>query len=199
MNKVIGITLSVVFAGTLVYFVVHLIRVSSLNLVRSTDVAVNDGDVTASSFTALLDEARRGMVIYDDGDKVSNSNYMNDEIVRNVRKKLKENPDFRIRCLFNYKEDLAFREIEGSFPSQMEIRKHDSAHRRLAMHYKIIDDGRKAYLSRHEPNDTRRHFRVVDLSNMSRFKRKLVSKAVLGTCLNHFEREFSHAGQMANA
>ena len=186
------------FVGSLVYVGVILNRAMQLRYVTSSSAAVNDGQVTQDKFLELLDEARDSMIIYDNGDYVSGSIYMNQGITESVKQKLDSHPAFYMHCVFNFdKPDLVFRKaLEGISP-RVEIRTYDPRQPRLATHYKIIDNGAKAYLSRHLPGDTRRHFRIVDCTRVPKAHSNRVSNMVLGTYKNHFQQAFSAAGARA--
>lgn len=188
------------FVFGLVYVGVMLNRAMKLRYVTSTSVATNDGRVTEDKFLELLDEARSSMIIYDDGDKVAGSIYMSPRILESVKGKLDSDPEFQMRCLFNFDEpELVFRKaLEGS-STQVEIRTYDPRQPRLATHYKIIDNGAKAYLSRHRPGEVRRHSRVVDCTEVPKAHSSRVSNIVLGSYKNHFEEAFKAAAARAAA
>ena len=65
-----------------------------------------------------------------------------------MQRKLDQNADFKIQCFFNFDHDLLFKQVFGNHP-QVDIRTGDNVAAN-DVHYKIIDDGRKAYLSRHK-------------------------------------------------
>ena len=186
------------FVGSLVYVGVRLNQAMQFRYVTSTPVAVNDGQVTENNFLKLLEEARDSMIIYDDGDFVNGSIYMDQGITEAVKQKLESHPTFHLHCLFNFDEpELVFRKaLEGTSP-RVEIRTYDPREPRLATHYKIIDKGAKAYLSRHLPGETTRHFRIVDCTKVPKAHSNRVSNVVLGEYKNHFRRAFSAAGARA--
>lgn len=198
MATVVGWALMAGFVVGLIYVGVLLNRVMQLRHVTSTPVAVNDGRVTKDRFLELLEEAQVSMIIYDDGDNADGSIYMNREVTKSVKRKLDSDPVFRMQCLFNFDEpDLVFRKaLDGSSP-RVEIRTYDPTKPRLATHYKIIDNGAKAYLSRHPPGKTNRLFRIVDCTKVPKSHFERVSDKLLGTYKSHFREAFGAAGARA--
>ncbi|MDE0125774.1 MAG: hypothetical protein OXN97_14465 [Bryobacterales bacterium] len=199
METVVAWALMAGFVVSLIVAGVLLNRAMQFRHVTSTPVAVNDGHVTKDKFLELLEEARDSMIIYDDGDKVDGSIYMNQEVAESVQKKLDSDPSFHMQCLFNFDEpDLVFRKALQGSSTRVQIRTHDPRQPRLAIHYKIIDDGAKAYLSRHRPGETKRLYRIVDCTNVPKSHFKHVSDRVLRTYRNHFREAFGAAEARAS-
>lgn len=190
--------LAVGFLGGIAYWMALLHSAMQvqreLQHVTSTPIGSNDDESTKAKFIELLEEAKQSMIIYDDGDKVTDSIYMSHEITESVTEKLVSHPDFRLQCLFNVDApDLLFRNAFANYAAQVEIKTRDRTKPRLAIHYKIIDNGAKAYLSRHSPGSSKRRFRIVDCTNVSEANRNRVSNAVLGMYKNDFQRAFKVA------
>ncbi len=195
MEIVGAVIIGLGFLGCMVYWVVGLYRFDQLKRVRSSPVQMNDDESTKATFKAFLEEAQSSMDIYDDGDNVDGSIYMNEEITGLVKRKLEDNPDFRIRCLFNFDEpNLLFRRAFKGFTPQLEIKTRDRSKPRLDIHYKIIDDGAKAYLARHDPGSRNRLFRIVDCTTVSESNRKRASDVILG----RYKRDFGEAFMTAS-
>ena len=149
--------------------------------------AIND-DLTATKyFIDLLDEAKEKMTIYDDGDDMAESIYNNPEVIVAVQGKLDQNADFKIQCFFNFDHDLRFRQVFGNHP-QVDIRTGDNVAAN-DVHYKIIDDGRKAYLSRHKLGASERRIRWIDCTKVRR-DLKHVTDEVLGEYKRDIEQKF---------
>lgn len=198
METLVAIVLALGFAGGISYWIAILYNAArvqrEIQNVKTTPIEANDDESTKAKFRELLGEARYSMVIYDDGDKVPDSIYMDEGITKLVRQKLDANPDFRMQCLFNCDEpDLLFRNAFIDYASRVEIKTRDQTKPRLAIHYKIIDGGVKAYLSRHRPGSSQRRFRIVDCTDVSESNRNRVSNAVLGTYKKDFHRAFKAA------
>lgn len=116
--------------------------------VQSTEPAISDDDSVLENFVGLLREARESMIVYDDGDSREDSLYNDPRVINAVHQKLRDTPAFELRCLFNCDEALQFRKELESQP-QVRIRTRGSSASAYEVHYKIIDGGDKAYLSRH--------------------------------------------------
>ena len=160
--------------------------------VKVTPVQVNDDDSVVNYFIELLTEARTSMVVYDDGNNMDGSLYNDDRVIDAVRSKLRANPDFELRCLFNCDDDVEFRKVLAN-EQQVEIRTHSDADSKSKIHYKIIDEGEKAYLSLHELGATERKYRIVDCTSVSKRHRSYAAQSVLGKHTAHFARAFNAA------
>ena len=198
MVTFVACLLALGFAGGIFYWITILYNAMQvqreLQNVTSTPIELNDDESTKAKFKELLREAQRSMMIYDDGDTVADSIYMDEKITEAVRQKLENNSDFRMQCLFNFDEpDLLFRNAFADYAAQVEIKTRDRTKPRLAIHYKIIDDGIKAYLSRHLPGSSKRRFKIVDCTNVSESNRNRVSDAILGIYKNDFHQAFKSA------
>ncbi len=191
----------IVLAGGFLYCVVYwarmLNRVARVQReapnVKFTPVEANDNKIATAKFKELLHEAQSSLIVYDDGDDVDDSIYKNEEIASLTRQKLQDNPNFHIRCLFNADNpELAFRKaLDGC--SRADIRILNSHSFELPIHYKIIDNGTKAYLSRHPRSSSERHFSILDCTEVSEADRKLVVNVVLGEYRGHFDWAFKVA------
>lgn len=149
--------------------------------------AINDDPAATEYFVGLLDEAKKKMTIYDDGDDMAGSIYNDPEVIAAVQGKLEQNADFKIQCFFNFDHDLRFRQVFGNHP-RVDIRTGDNAAAN-DVHYKIIDDGRKAYLSRHELGDSKRSIRWIDCTRVQRDLGP-VTDEVLGEYKKDIARKF---------
>lgn len=157
--------------------------------VEATPPEINDDDSAATSFVAMLDEARESMIVYDDGDNIEGSLYSDRRAIDAVRGKLRVNPTFKLQCLFNCDDHLAFQqELEGE--PQVDIRIRSGSASANAVHYKIIDGGEKAYLSRHDLGSRERRFRIVDCTGVPRRHRRRVADSILGSYKEHFDKAF---------
>ena len=196
MENALGLTLAggllVGFAAIVVYSAVKLNKAMSLDLVDTGQIALNDGASTCNTFISLLHEARKSMIVYDDGDKVEDSIYNNAKVVESLREKLLSNPDFSIRCVFNSDEtELRLRKEARDLGSGVQIRIRNPSAPVCRIHYKIIDDGLQAYLSRHKSEETQRRYRIVNCSNVPVKHQKYASDVMLGPFKKHFQEAFS--------
>ncbi len=149
--------------------------------------AINDDPAATEYFIDLLDEAQKKMTIYDDGNDMEESIYNNPKVIAAVQRKLGQNADFKIQCFFNFDHDLLFKQTFGNHP-QVDIRTGDNVAPK-DVHYKIIDDGRKAYLSRHKLGANERSIRWIDCTRVQR-DLEHVTDEVLGEYKKDIERKF---------
>lgn len=117
---------------------------------------VNSDDFTEAMFIGLVQEAHGMMSVCDDGNAMTGSIYESPRVVEAVQAKLKRDPAFRMRCLFSCADKTAFRKaFEGEDEDRVEIRT-DS--RRREVHVKIINGGRKGYVSVHREGERDRRY-----------------------------------------
>lgn len=180
----------IVFAAVSTCFIVWLLnRGFQFLYVRTTPSGINDDDSAVRSFVAMIGEARESMIVYDDGDNVEGSLYNDRRSIDAVRGKLQANPAFKLQCLFNCDEHLAFQQELESEP-QVDIRIHSRSVPASEVHYKIIDGGAKAYLSRHDLGSKERRFRMVDCTGVPRRHRRRVADTILEPYKEHFDKAF---------
>lgn len=185
--------LVVLFVAATIFIIWALNRTFQLLLVQSTPSGINDDNAVARYFLKLLSEAQDSMIVYDDGNNMEKSVYNNNGVIDAVRTKLKDNPSFELRCLFNCDDALAFRK-EFAGHQQVDIRICSSQLHTNEVHYKIIDGGAKAYLSRHASGASECRFRVVDCTPVRKRHRGRVANIVLGRYKEHFEQAFEASG-----
>ena len=125
----------------------------------------NGDHVANKNSVSILWEAGEDIEIYDDGNDFPESPYNSPQFIGALRRKLEERPGFKVRCLFNRDEPLKLKE-EFAGHERVDIRVRESDVRPADLHYKIVDGGRRAYLSRHGLNDRSRKCRVVDCSGV---------------------------------
>lgn len=170
----------------------YLLRSYHFQYVEVTLVKVNDDASVARKFIQLLDEAKALMIVYDDGNNTSGSLYNDRSVIDAVRIKLRSAPEFKLQCLFNCDDQVELRRELANEP-QVDIRTRRDSGRGSKIHYKIIDGGEKAYLSRHEPGATKRRFRIVDCTGVPEDHRRRVAKSMLGRHVADFARAFNVA------
>lgn len=180
---------AVLFVAVTVYLIWGLNRIFQLLCVQSTPSEINDDNAVVSYFLELLSEAQDSMIVYDDGNSMEKSVYNDDRVIGAVHSKLQDSPRFELRCLFNCDDDLAFRK-EFVDHQRVDIRTRSSQLPASEVHYKIIDGGAKAYLSRHAFGAAERRFKVVDCTTVRKGHRDRVANIVLGRYTKHFEQAF---------
>ena len=185
-----------VAAGSLVASTVVIVwllhRAFQYVYVQVSPTQINDDDSVVSNFIELLDEAHTSMIVYDDGNDMDGSVYNDSRVIDAVRRKLRSNPDFALQCLFNCDEDVRLRK-EFAHEPQVDIRTRPDMGGERKTHYKIIDGGMKAYLSRHELGSSQRRFKTVDCTNVSKRHRSRVAASVLRKHTEDFAMAFNAA------
>ena len=141
--------------------------------VRVTPVQVNDDDSAVRNFIDLLSAARTSMVVYDSGNDMVGSLYNDRRVIDAVRRKLRASPDFQLQCLFNCDHDVMFRK-ELANEERVDIRTRIDSGNPGEIHYKMIDGGVKAYLSRHALGSRDRIYKIVDCTSVSKRHRSRV-------------------------
>ena len=195
METIVAAILAVGFAGGLVYGIATLREPVQLQCVTSTGTDTNTDPLAAKKFLELLGDAEVSMIIYDDGNDMDDSIYKNSDIVNAVKKKVEEYPEFRVRCLFNSPYQSLFRTELSGYQGCVEIRtrKEPQPRREGQVHFKIIDDGVKAYLSRHPYGHSEREYRIVDCSKVPEKHSRYVANVILGHHIEGFRRAFAAA------
>lgn len=164
-----------VFATVIVSIVV--LGYASLKVYRAVELmkirtaeGVNDHEKAQVAFRDLLAEADSDMILYDDGNSMEGSIYEDQAVVDAVRRKLAENPRFTMECMFSSPDETLFRKALGNEPRVTITRRKGG---RSSVHYKIIDGGRKAHVSRHALGQERRRFKIVDATEANQRARKV--------------------------
>ena len=122
----------------------------------------NNDYIATDSFAGLMETAEYKISISDHGNIMSDSVYQNNEIIRVTEKKLKDNPNFIIQCGFTSPDKNKFRDRFEDHPC---VSITDRLEPELEYpHYKIIDDGVEAYLSRHDLGSKNRMVQYYDFS-----------------------------------
>ena len=144
----------------------------------STVVGWNSDKTAAENFLALLQDGKESMVVYDDGNKMEGSIYRDNAVIDAVRLKLSENPNFRLSCYFNFDDDMPFTQAFEGHPRVRIVTGHGDRPDG-DVHYKIIDGGLKAHISRHEVASKERRYRVIDCTRVPRRWRGHVADVLL--------------------
>ena len=149
-----------------------------------TEMPPNSNEEVERLLLELLAEARYEIMMYDDGDPDVGSLYQSREFVDAVKKKIADNPAFRVLCVLNYLSGETLFEQELGQLSTVSIRRRASKPSRI--HYKIID-GRKAYVSCHQRKHATRNRKMIDCSKAlpRGGRRPLVLRRYLNDFENH--------------
>ncbi len=130
----------------------------------------NNDDVAIDEPLSLLEDADEVIEIYDNGNRIKNSLYNNPEFIRSVQDKLEDNKNFRVLCFFNFDEGLDFTKAFAKEP-RVEVLARKEGSLPDEIHYKIIDGGKRAYLSKHA-GDHKRRYKAYDCSRLGRLGRE---------------------------
>ena len=150
----------------------------------------NDDELAEIGLTGLLRVAKRKISISDHGNIMENSIYQSESILAQVERKLEENPDFIIECGFTSPERNMFRKKFEGHPRVIIVQRKEPILE--YPHYKIIDDGVQAYLSRHEEGSDNREIYYYDFSkSRSRWGQDDPIKETIGHYLEDIEDTFS--------
>ena len=190
------IVLGWVAAGSLVASTVVIVwllnRAFQYVYVQVSPEGIHGDNSVVTNFIELLDQARTSMIVYDDGNDMDRAVYNDSRIIDAVRSKLQSNPDFELKCLFNCNDDVKFRKAFRGEP-RVDIRTRSDVRPERRTHYKIIDAGMKAYLSRNELGSSQRRFKTVDCTNVSKRHRSRVAGFVLSKHTEDFATAFDAA------
>jgi hypothetical protein len=149
-------------------------------------VGMNDDRFAQRTFIELLNEARHVMWICDDGDDFPESIYNAEAVVEAVRHRLAENEDLHLCCLFSSNDETRFTK---AFANHSRVRMHRGVQPRRDVHFKIIDDARKGYVSAHPPRSFERRYRSYDCSHVP----KHIRQAALGRHMDSIAARFPAA------
>ena len=157
---VYGVVFWTVCAGALLVGLVVVVR-TAVYLIGLKLRGTNNSEQATDRFWDLVNGMESEMVIHDDGE--AKSFYDDPQTVGLVRATLRADPDRTIQCVFNRHECTRFGTLSEEFPSQVEIRYAQNPEIEVGgLHYKIVDRGAMAYLSRHSADGTSREFEFFD-------------------------------------
>ena len=150
----------------------------------STASGWNSDETAVEQFIALLDEAKQSMVVHDDGNKMDGSIYQDKRVIDAVRRKLSENERFELSCHFNFDDAMQFTTELGGC-DRVQIKVGGGVRPADDVHYKIIDGGLKAHVSRHEIASQERWYKMIDCSSVPRRSTARVTDFVLQPYKEH--------------
>ena len=126
----------------------------------------NDDDLASTHFIELLNEAKKSMDVYDDGNDMDGSIYKNSEVIDAAVSKMKHYPDFKLTCYFHFDDDLPFTQALAEYPNAKIVTGGTRTRSESDVHYKIIDGGRKAHVSQHQVGAKERGYKVLDCTHV---------------------------------
>lgn len=168
--------------ATVVPLLYYVYRTAGL-LRLGLQVGMNDSSFASEIFLKLLKDAERTMLICDDGNSMTDSIYNRKDVAARVLDRLKANPRLQIVCLFFSNDDTVFtRMLDGH--AQVTMKR--GVRPRRDIHFKIIDDGRKGYVSSHPIGAAERRYRLYDCSRVPAF----IRDAALGHHIRAMRAQF---------
>ena len=169
------VVVQIICAGGVGWVVYHVFDLALLTLTE-TFRGINDNEEAIGWIREVVSQAEEKVEIFDDGDDFEESVYNDSGFIDMIHNKVNENKNLTVLCLFN--EDsprLKFRqEFKGN--TRVDIRVLSEGSPPGHCHYKIIDDGKMAYLSEHEAGSRDRQYRVIDTaSGFRKWKRSEIN------------------------
>ena len=164
--EILGIVLvGAMMAGAIATIVVMCTMMSSafdevdLWVGVTVEKDVNDGKKALAAVLNLVEDAQGSLEVFDDGNPVEDSIYDKDALVDAVRQKLETHPKFEVTCYFN--ADARERRFCEELFDHDRVTIYDSLelvprNRSPEEHYKIIDGGRRGYVTEHGFDERRR-------------------------------------------
>lgn len=131
-------------------------------------IGTNNSEFARRTFIELLRDAKDSMLICDDGNDMSASIYNSEEVICAVRERLEAAPDLQLLCLFSSDDDTQF---TTEFANNRQVHMIRGAEPRRDIHFKIIDSGRRGYVSAHPYGAEERQYRLYDCSRVPGFVR----------------------------
>lgn len=159
-----------VIAVVLVISFFYMVKAGAAMLVHVRR-GTNCDDSATERFLELVSMMKNKgeLVIHDDGTDTETTLYNDPRVVETLTARIREGA--KVQCLFNADAETAVTKIAG-------IKAHilpAGAEWQSKVHFKIVDSGRAAYLSRHMP-DGSREFQFMDCTGVPRTGRRLVSE-----------------------
>ena len=149
----------------LVIGTIYIIRAQKYLSVRILSGS-NDDKTATCVFIELVAEVERNFIIHDDGGAGSPI-YDDCDVIEAVRKRLHECGELTIKCLFN-QNGARIESLDKEFPGRFIVRCQQDKRTKNDVHFKIIDGGRKAYLSTHAVGISERKYELIDCTNSTR-------------------------------
>lgn len=135
------------------------------------EVGNNNSTLATENFLSLINAAELTMLISDDGDAVCESIYNNDYLIQVVADRLETNPHLELYCIFfDAEADNKFKQRFDTHP-RVHIRK---IRPRQDIHVKIIDGGKRGYLTSHSIGSEDRKYRKYDCTKASGKAKEMV-------------------------
>lgn len=149
-------------------------------------IGMNDDVFARRAFIALLNDAERAMWICDDGNDFPESIYNTADVIEAVRRRLTGNEDLHLYCLFSSNDETGF---TNAFADHQRVHLKRGVQPRRDVHFKIIDEGRKGYVSAHPPESFERRYRSYDCSKVAPHIRQAALGRHMDSVADFFQEE----------
>ena len=151
----------------------------------------NDDAYARQVLLDLLRDAREEMLLYDDGGP-GNPVYDDKDFVADVRRVVDERKEIKLFCLFTDSYRTEFWNVldQDQYRPRVQIKQLEA---RRDRHYKIIDNGRKGYVTEHQLNSQARPYRWFDCTKVKPRDMKRVVRRTMGEHIALTRQEFHAA------
>ena len=151
----------------------------------------NDNEFAKELLLKLIAAAEQSLEIFDDGDIMERSIYMDEDVVNAVQEKLRTIPNFRLDCWFNKDANTLFKNKLVSTKG-VNIRCPSKAERPvMEKHYKIVDNGLLVYISEHQLGSTERTYDFYNCKKVNQKYLKDIVKLRFGDMLSTTREKFA--------
>ena len=157
---------------------------------RGPEVGENDDNQAVEMFVRLVGEARRSIVIHDEGTDSPESVYNSDEVMEAVKRRIRER-GIEVHCLFNDAEPLKLLDLarEDECRDRIRIWYARGERSKPDIHYKIVDGGKLVHVSNHRHHASAKAYLLYKAPWWARGARQRFSRAYK----EHFERCLKNA------
>lgn len=145
----------------------------------------------AEMMVDLINNARRSLVIHDDGNSSPASVYNNDDVISALRERIKRRPRLTVECLFNDRDDLKLLDLARD-TGKIAIYYANGTRPDNDLHYKIVDGGKLVHLSSHAHGASERGY---VLRRAERWWAFATRRRISAQYRRHFERGRAHAAR----
>ena len=142
-----------------------MLDIVELSNTRKAYLDLNSDKKAIAWFLYLLQGVTSEVVMHDDGDTAGGSIYQNKTVVDAIERTLHKNGELQVKCLLTHRRHETL--FEQRFDNHNRVFIYERTGPRSPIHYKIFD-GKKAYVSRHAPQETTRKRLFIDCSQASR-------------------------------
>ena len=145
----------------------------------------------AEMMVDLINNARRSLVIHDDGNNSPASVYNNDDVINALRARIERRPRLTVECLFNDHDDLKLLDLARD-TGRIAIWYADGTRPDNDLHYKIVDGGKLVHLSSHAHGASERGYVLRKAEPWWAFATR---RRISAQYRRHFARARAHAGR----